>query len=111
MRVFVMDECSEAGELLKKAGYEVVTSLQSNPDLVLMNGKSARARLEELARLRQQLAERKAVERAKGILMKTRGLDEESAYALLRRSAMDRNLRIGEVAQQILDSHSLLSGA
>jgi response regulator NasT len=76
-----------------------------------MDGKSAVARLEELVRLRQQLAERKLVERAKGMLMKERGLDEESAYALLRKSAMDRNLRIGEVARRLLDSQELLSGA
>ena len=111
MRVYVMDECKEAMELLRDSGYEVVSSLSANPDLVLMNGKSAIARLDELARLRQQLAERKLVERAKGLLMKARSLDEAQAYALLRKSAMDRNLRIGEVAQQFLDSHELLSGA
>ena len=111
MRVFVMDECTEASELLRKAGYEMVRSLRDAPDLVLMDGKSAIARLEELARLRQQLAERKVVERAKGLLMKARCLDEEQAYSLLRKSAMDRNLRIGEVAQQFLDAHELLGGA
>jgi response regulator NasT len=111
MRVLVVDECVEVMELLREAGYEVVTSLGAAPDLVLMDGKSGVARLEELARLRQQLAERKLVERAKGMLMKARGLDEESAYALLRKAAMDRNLRIGEVAQQLLDSQELLSGA
>ena len=111
MRVYVMDECSEAGELLREAGYEVVGSLAANPDLVLMDAKSAVARLEELARLRQQLAERKLIERAKGLLMKARSLDEEQAYALLRKAAMDRSLRIGEVAQQFLDSHELLGGA
>jgi response regulator NasT len=43
--------------------------------------------------------------------MKARGLDEEAAYALLRKSAMDRNVRIGELAQQLIDSQGLLGGA
>ncbi len=62
----------------------------------------------ELAEANLKLAERKLVEQAKGILMKTRGLDEEAAYALLRRSAMDRKLRIAEVAQQLVASADLL---
>jgi len=73
------------------------------------------ARFEDFQRLRSELAEanlklaeRKLVERAKGILMKTRGLGEESAYALLRKSAMDRKLRIAEVARQLVDAANLL---
>lgn len=62
----------------------------------------------ELARANLMLGERKLIERAKGILMKTRGLDEEAAYALLRRSAMDRKLRIAELAQQLVASADLL---
>lgn len=73
------------------------------------------ARFEELQKLRGQLAdanlkldERKLVERAKGILMKTRGLDEEGAYRALRRMAMDKNRRIGEVARSLIDMADLL---
>ena len=76
------------------------------------------ARFEDFQRLREQLAEanlklseRKLVERAKGILMKTRGLDEESAYSLLRKAAMDKKLRLGEIAQQLIDAAELLNGA
>lgn len=64
---------------------------------------SAIATFEELQRLRQQLAERKSVDRAKAILMKSCRLDEEAAYAMLRRIAMERNLRIGEAAQRVID--------
>jgi len=63
---------------------------------------------EELAEANLKLAERKLVERAKGLLMKGRGLDEQTAYALLRKSAMDRKLRLGEVAQQLIDAADLL---
>jgi response regulator NasT len=62
----------------------------------------------QLAEANLKLAERKLLERAKGLLMKNRGLDEEEAYALLRRMAMDRNLRMAEVAQRIVDAVDLL---
>jgi response regulator NasT len=63
---------------------------------------------EELAQANLKLAERKLVERAKGLLMKRRSLDEQAAYALLRKFAMDRKLRLGEVAQQLIDAADLL---
>ena len=58
----------------------------------------------ELAEATQKLSERKLVERAKGLLMKARGLDEESAYALLRKTAMDRKLTLAEVARHLVDA-------
>ena len=60
------------------------------------------ARFEDFQRLRVELAERKVVERAKGLLMKMHGLDEEGAYALLRRTAMDRKIKLSEVARELL---------
>jgi response regulator NasT len=43
--------------------------------------------------------------------MKTRGLEEEAAYGLLRKFAMDRKLKIADVAQQLIDAAELLGGA
>ncbi len=57
---------------------------------------------EELDRARLSLVERKAVDRAKGLLMEQQGLAEDAAYKLLRKLAMDQNKRIGEVAQEIV---------
>jgi response regulator NasT len=57
---------------------------------------------EELDRARLSLVERKAVDRAKGLLLEQRGLGEEAAYKLLRKLAMDQNKRVGEVAQEIV---------
>ena len=57
---------------------------------------------EELDRARLSLVERKAVDRAKGLLMEQQGLGEDAAYKLLRKLAMDQNKRIGEVAQEII---------
>jgi response regulator NasT len=61
----------------------------------------------ELDRARAALDERKLVERAKGILMKERGLSEEAAYALLRKAAMNENRRINEVAQSVVTAAKL----
>lgn len=56
----------------------------------------------QLAEARERLAERKLVERAKGLLLKSRGIDEEAAYALLRKLAMDRQLKLAELARELL---------
>jgi response regulator NasT len=63
----------------------------------------------QLAQANSKLAERKLIERAKGLLMKSRSLDEEAAYAALRKAAMDRNLKLSEVAQRIVDAADLLN--
>jgi response regulator NasT len=63
---------------------------------------------DELREATQKLNERKCVERAKGILMKQRGMSEEDAYHALRKLAMTRNQRIGEVAQQVIAMADLI---
>jgi two-component system, response regulator / RNA-binding antiterminator len=62
----------------------------------------------ELDKTRNQLAERKVIERAKGIVMKQKGMDEASAYNALRKMAMDRNLRLAEVAENVIAVTQLL---
>src|ERR1700759_2197271 len=62
----------------------------------------------ELDRTKTALEERKTIDRAKGILMKAKNLSEEEAYALLRRTAMNENRKISEVAQSILTAAELL---
>lgn len=62
----------------------------------------------ELQETRQQLADRKVVDRAKGIIMRQRSVSEEEAYELLRRTAMDANLRIAQVAQSVITAAELL---
>lgn len=63
---------------------------------------------EELEHARAALDERKLVERAKGILMNSKGMSEEAAYALLRKAAMNENRRISEVAQSVVTAARLL---
>jgi two-component system, response regulator / RNA-binding antiterminator len=63
---------------------------------------------QELAVATRKLSERKVVEQAKGILMKTRGLDEDQAYVALRKLAMERAQPIGKVAGDLLAMAKLL---
>lgn len=63
----------------------------------------------ELADARSQLSDRKVIDRAKGILMKRQGLPENEAYALLRKAAMDKGLKLVDVAQRIIDVAELLA--
>ena len=62
----------------------------------------------ELAVARSELNERKVIDRAKGLLMQRQGLSEADAYGKMRKTAMDRGLKLGEVAQRILDVADLL---
>ena len=48
------------------------------------------------------------IDRAKGLLMQRQGLSEQDAYEKLRKAAMDRGLKLGEVAQRMLDVADLL---
>jgi response regulator NasT len=76
---------------------------------------AAIARFEEFKNLRvalneanTKLSERKLVERAKGLIMKQRKIDEDEAYNLLRSMAMQKHLRIGALSKQIIDAAELL---
>jgi two-component system, response regulator / RNA-binding antiterminator len=64
---------------------------------------------QEIALAKGELQERKIVDRAKGLLMQRQNLNEHEAYERLRKTAMDKGLRIGEVAQRILDVADLLA--
>ena len=63
---------------------------------------------DELDRAKSALEDRKVIDRAKGILMKVKGLTEEEAYVLLRSTAMREKKKIGEIAQSILTASELL---
>ncbi len=62
----------------------------------------------ELADARTQLEERKIIDRAKGLLMARQGLTEPEAYARLRKAAMDKGVRLSEIAQRLIDAADLL---
>jgi response regulator NasT len=62
----------------------------------------------ELADARMQLSDRKVIDRAKGILMRRHSLPEDEAYARLRKTAMDKGMKLADVAQRIIDVADLL---
>ena len=64
----------------------------------------------DLAKAQADLAARKTIDRAKGLLMKERGLDEEAAYQLLRKLAMDSGRPLGAVASDLLAYANVLKG-
>ena len=63
----------------------------------------------ELSDAKMKLSERKLVEKAKGILMKSRNLPEDEAYRTLRKLAMDKNQRLGDIARQVIEFSELLA--
>jgi two-component system, response regulator / RNA-binding antiterminator len=62
----------------------------------------------ELAEVRTQLADRKVVDRAKGLLMQRHQIAEPEAYARIRKAAMDKGLKMADIAQRIVDAADLL---
>lgn len=81
--------------------------MQAILELTISRFKAFNALRDELDRAKQALEDRKLVDRAKGILMKERNLSEEEAYALMRKTAMNENLKLSQVAQSIVTAAKL----
>jgi response regulator NasT len=82
--------------------------LKSILDLCISRFNAFSKLQDELDRAKSALEDRKIIERAKGILMKLKGLTEDEAYVLLRSTAMREKKKIGEIAQSILTASELL---
>jgi response regulator NasT len=92
----------------------VVAGLQPDRLTPILDAAIARFQLfrrmrTELETTRRALEERKIIDRAKGIVMKARGVSEDEAYALLRKTAMDQGRKLAEVAAAIVTAAGLLS--
>ncbi|MCX8085934.1 MAG: ANTAR domain-containing protein [Rhodocyclaceae bacterium] len=77
-------------------------------ELAIARFEEHQALKQELAEASRKLSERKIIEKAKGILMKLRGLDEEAAYAALRKLAMEKSKPLAEVAANVVEMAKLL---
>jgi two-component system, response regulator / RNA-binding antiterminator len=77
-------------------------------DVAIARFQEHRALRDELAKTKATLNERKIIDRAKGLLMKERGLSEDEAYKLLRSQAMAQNRRLVDVAQALLTYAEML---
>lgn len=64
----------------------------------------------DLAEAKGKLAEREAVDRAKRILMDSRGFSEPEAYSELRKTAMNQGRRIADIAEAVITAHQLMGG-
>jgi len=77
-------------------------------DITIRRFKTFTKLKDELESAKLQLEDRKAIDRAKGMVMKAKALSEDEAYALMRKAAMNGNKRIGDVARSIITSADLL---
>jgi len=82
--------------------------IKSVMDAAVARFKELQRLKEELSETRLKLDERKNIDRAKGLLMRKRRLDENEAYRLLQKMAMKQNKRIGEIAKNILAMADLI---
>lgn len=115
--LFTEDGATDSIDAAMAAGVSayIVAGLQAERIAPVLNVALARFRQEaklraELDDTRHKLAERKVIERAKGLLMTHHGLTEEQAYQRLRSMAMNKKLRLAEIAQRIIDVEDLLGG-
>ena len=77
-------------------------------DVAIVRFEALQSLRNELEESQSQLADRKRIDRAKGILIKQKKLSEEEAYKWLRKTAMDENLKIAEIADQVIRAAKLL---
>ena len=77
-------------------------------DVAVVHFEEHQALKRELAETSRKLSERKIIEKAKGVLMKTRGMDEDAAYKALRKLAMERSQPLAAVAENLVDMAKLL---
>jgi response regulator NasT len=113
--MFTESDDTESMEAAVAAGVSayIVAGLKSERIKPVLNVALARFRreqklLDELSDTKSKLADRKTIERAKGLLMQRQGFSEEQAFQKLRSMAMSKNLKLSEVAQRILDVEDLL---
>jgi response regulator NasT len=113
--MFTESDDTESMEAAVAAGVSayIVAGLKSERIKPVLNVALARFKreqklLDELSDTKSKLAERKTIERAKGLLMQRQGFSEEQAFQKLRSMAMSKNLKLSEVAQRILDVEDLL---
>ena len=113
--MFTHDGNKEQIKLATQAGVSayVVGTIPSERLVPVID--AAIARFEEFKNLRNELLqaktkldERKVIERAKGLLMKQLGLDEDAAYEMLRSMAMKKNMKLADLSEQLLEAARLL---
>lgn len=113
--LFTEDDAPASMDAALEAGVSayIVAGLQAERvkpvlDVALARFRREQKLLGELEGTRQKLAERKTVDRAKGLLMTRYQLTEDQAYQRLRSMAMNKNLKLADIAQRLIDVEDLL---
>lgn len=113
--MFADNSESDVIEAAVKAGVSAYVVDGLNPervkpimDVAIARFREFQALREELEQTKSTLADRKVIDKAKGIIMKQRGTDEAEAYKSLRKMAMDSNKRISEIAKDVIAIAELL---
>ena len=113
--IFTQEDGQETIRDAVKAGVSAYIVDGLDPKRIKPIVEVARARFEDTQALRreldeisQKLTDRKLVDKAKGVLMKARGLDEEAAYHAMRKLAMERGQTIAKVARDVIDMARVL---
>lgn len=112
--IFAEDQQTETIDQVIKAGVSayIVDGLEARRikaivDIAIARFKEQQALKEELKKTKNQLEDRKLVDRAKAILIKSQGYTEDQAYHALRKLAMDRKVALGEMAKNVISMAEL----
>jgi len=114
--IFTYDDSRDVIQLAIKTGVSayIVDGLQANRIVSILDTACFRFNEQqriknELAKTKTTLVERKLIEKAKGILMQQSSKDENSVYKSMRKAAMDKNIKMAELAKSIIDSYELMA--
>jgi response regulator NasT len=113
--VFTYEDSRDAIELAIQAGVSayIVDGLQANRiasilDTAVLRFKAHQSMRDELNKTKSTLNERKLIDKAKGILMQRSNISEDDAYKAMRKMAMDRNIKIAELAKSVISTVDLV---
>jgi len=103
-----IDAAVDAGATGYVAGCSDLGRMHSLLQVTVTRFSKQQALLKELDTVRDALNQRKLVEKAKGIIMKQRNIDEDDAYKAIRKLAMDTNSRVSDISTQIINAAEVL---
>lgn len=113
--MFVDESTENAMKIAMEAGVSayVVDGLNARKIKPILDAAIARFQIFKRMRLeldatKQALAERKTLDKAKGLLMNAKGISEDEAYAMLRKTAMDQGRKVVDVATALVTAADLL---
>ena len=105
----VIAQAVGAGVCAYVAGHLTREHIKPVLDIAVARFREYRVVKQELEETKTKLTERKLIDRAKGLLMSRKGLQEEEAFQTLRKLAMNRNMTLGQAAQYLIEAAALFA--